>query len=121
VCSSDLIGADSKDANVEDCKQQQRDYAGIGCQASFDAWLVCTSKPGYDCTHDSGCESQQNGYFICQSQAVQRTGCVRLGTQDTTRCTDAAKPYAFSCLAAAPNQCAQVVSEGAGIWCCPQL
>src|SRR3954468_9839735 len=88
------IGAD-KDANVAGCKEQQRDYAGIGCQASFDAWLLCTSKPGYDCTQDSGCETQQNGYFICQSQAVQRTGCVRLGTQDTTRCTDAAKPYAF--------------------------
>ena len=33
----------------------------------------------------------------------------------------AAKPYAFSCLAAAPSTCVKVVSEGGGIWCCPEL
>jgi hypothetical protein len=111
----------NKDVHVADCQQQQRHYAGIGCQDEFDAWLQCTTTPGYHCADDTGCEVSQNGYFACQSQAVQRTGCVRLGAQDTERCSDAAKPFAFSCLAAAPPQCVQVVTAGAGIWCCPQL
>lgn len=115
------LGAASKDANVQDCMLQERELAGEGCQAQFDAWLVCTTKPGYDCEQDTGCETTQNAYFSCQSQAVQRTGCVRLGAQDTTRCADAAQPYAFSCLAGAPATCTQVVTGGAGIWCCPQL
>ncbi len=115
------IGADSKDANVADCQQQQQDYDGNGCRKQFDAWLTCTTKSSYDCTQDTGCETAQNGYFTCQSQAVQRTGCVRLGAQDTLRCTESAKPYAFSCLGAAPAACVQVVTEGAGIWCCPQI
>jgi len=115
------VGAASKDANVQDCQRQERGLAGIGCQAPFDAWLVCTTKSGYDCQQDRGCEAPQADYFTCQSLATQRTGCVRLAAQDTTRCSDASKPYAFSCLAAAPSQCVQVVTEGAGIWCCPQL
>ena len=117
------VGADSKDANVEDCQAAQQNFAGIGCLAQFDSWLSCTAtNPRYDCTTDSGCETSQGSYFSCQSQAVQRTGCVRLGgNQDATRCSDSAKPYAFSCLSGAPASCVQVVSEGAGIWCCPQL
>jgi hypothetical protein len=115
------VGAASKDANVQDCQQQERGLAGIGCQSAFDAWLSCTTKSGYDCKQDTGCEGPQNGYFSCQSQATLRTGCVRLAPQDATRCSDASKPYAFSCLGAAPASCVQVVTEGAGIWCCPQL
>jgi hypothetical protein len=115
------VGAASKAANVQDCLLQEREFAGIGCQPPFDAWLVCTTQPGYDCNADTGCETTQTAYFACQSQAVLRTGCVRLGAQDTTRCADAAKPYAFSCLGNAPASCTQVVSAGAGIWCCPQL
>ncbi len=116
------IGADSKDANVQACQADQQDYAGIGCLTQFNSWLTCTaSNAAYDCETDTGCETSQASYFGCQSQAVQRTGCVRLGSQDKMRCSDASKPYAFSCLAAAPSTCVQVVTEGAGIWCCPQL
>jgi hypothetical protein len=115
------VGADAKGVTVDDCKEQQRQYAGIGCQDEFDAWLECTTQSGYDCDGDTGCESPQNGYFVCQSQAVQRTGCVRLASQDAARCSDAAKPFAFGCTGAAPTQCLQVVTEGGGIWCCPQL
>jgi hypothetical protein len=115
------LGADSRAANVADCQQQQRDYDGNGCRQQFDAWLVCTTKPPYDCANDTGCETTQAGYFMCQSRAVQRTGCVRLGPQDVLRCSDPTKPYAFSCLSAAPASCVQVVTEGAGIWCCPQI
>lgn len=114
-------GADQKDASVQICKEDQHDFLGIGCQDEYDAWLECTIGSGYSCTNDTGCEGPQMGYFKCQSQAVQRTGCVRLGAQDTERCSDAAKPFAFSCVAAAPAACVQVVSAGAGIWCCPQL
>jgi len=111
-----------KDASVATCVSAENEFAGIGCQAQYDAWLVCTTKPGYDCNLDTGCEATQGGYFSCQSQAVLRTGCVRLGVQDATRCSDKAKPYAFSCLnMKAPAVCTQVVTEGAGIWCCPQL
>lgn len=110
-----------RDVSVEICKSDERMYAGIGCQDEFDAWLQCTAGSGYRCAEDKGCEVPQAGYFMCQSQAVQRTGCVRLGAQDITRCSDSAKPYAFSCLASAPASCTQVVTEGAGIWCCPQL
>jgi len=110
------------ETNTADCEAHERLYAGVGCQDAFDAWLLCTTKPGYDCDQDTGCESSQNGYFSCQSRAVQRTGCVRLGgEQDAMRCTDATKPYAFSCLSGAPASCTQVVTDGAGIWCCPQL
>lgn len=115
------VGADSRDANLEACREQRRGLAGIGCQAQYDAWLSCTTQPGYDCQQDTSCEGPQGGYFRCQSLATQSTGCVRLAAQDTERCSDAAKPYAFGCLAAAPTQCLQVVSEGGGIWCCPQL
>jgi len=115
------LSNDSKDANVQACIADQRDYAGIGCRSQFDAWLACTTKPAYDCENDTGCETPQAGYFSCRSQATVRTGCVRLAAQDATRCTDTGKPYAFSCLGAAPAQCVQVVTEGAGIWCCPQL
>ncbi|MEO6601279.1 MAG: hypothetical protein ABIQ16_15485 [Polyangiaceae bacterium] len=116
------IGADSKDANVQACKADQQDYAGIGCLTQFNSWLTCTAtNSAYDCELDTGCEASQGSYFGCQSQAVQRTGCVRLGSQDAMRCSDATKPYAFSCLSTAPTTCVQVVTEGAGIWCCPQL
>ena len=116
------VGADSKSGNVEACHADQQDYAGNGCLTQFNSWLSCTAtNPAYDCETDTGCETSQGSYFTCQAQAVQRTGCVRLGSQDKTRCSDAAKPYAFSCLAAAPSTCVQVVTEGAGIWCCPQL
>ena len=110
-----------KDASVDICKRDQREYAGIGCLNEYDAWLRCTTGSGYSCADDTGCEAVQSGYFGCQSRAAQRTGCVRLTAQDTTRCSDSAKPYAFSCLAAAPTTCVQAVTEGAGIWCCPQL
>jgi len=116
------VGADSKAGNVAACQADQQDFAGIGCLTQFNSWLTCTAtNPAYDCEADTGCETSQNSYFTCQSQAVQRTGCVRLGSQDTARCSDAAKPYAFSCLTTAPSTCVQVVSGGAGIWCCPQL
>jgi hypothetical protein len=115
------LPAGSKDANVNSCLADQRDFAGIGCESQYDAWLVCTTKSGYNCQDDTGCETTQGAYFGCQSQATVRTGCVRLGSQDPTRCTDTSKPYAFSCTGAAPTQCVQVVTEGAGIWCCPQL
>jgi len=115
------LGASSKDANVDDCQRQQQNFAGIGCLAQFNSWLSCTTKPPYDCMTDTGCERAQSSYFSCQSQAVQRTGCVRLGSQDTARCSDSAKPFAFSCLSSAPSSCVQVVTEGAGIWCCSQL
>ena len=111
----------AKDASVEICKGDQREYAGIGCQDEYDAWLQCTAGSAYHCADDMDCEVPQAGYFMCQSQAVQRTGCVRLSPQDTTRCSDSAEPYAFGCLARAPASCVQVVTEGAGIWCCPQL
>ena len=108
--------------SVEICKGQQHDYTGQGCDDDYDAWLECTAGSGYDCAKDTGCESAQTGYFTCMSQAVQRTGCVRLGPQDTTRCSaDASKPFAFSCVNKAPTSCTQVVTEGAGIWCCPQI
>ncbi|MEO8906419.1 MAG: hypothetical protein ABI488_27560 [Polyangiaceae bacterium] len=87
----------------------------------LDTWLVCTTKPGYDCQADTGCETTQNAYFACQSQATLKTGCVRLASHDTTECSAASKPYAFSCIQSAPTQCEQVVDGGAGIWCCPQL
>lgn len=116
------LTANDRDANVQDCLDQEKGYAGIGCADEFDAWLRCTTTPAYDCTQDTGCEFSQNAYFSCQSQAVQRTGCVRLGAaQDAQRCTDASKPYTFSCLSTAPSSCTQVVKDGAGIWCCPQL
>src|SRR4051812_10461089 len=117
----DCPSGNEKDVSVEICKGDEREFAGVGCQDEYDAWLRCTAGSGYRCADDRGCEAAQAGYFMCQSQAVQRTGCVRLGAQDTTRCSDSAKPYAFSCLASAPVSCAQVVTEGAGIWCCPQL
>jgi hypothetical protein len=115
------LPAASKDPNVQECVVQQRDFAGIGCESQFNAWLQCTTTPAYHCQDDTGCETTQGGYFTCQSQATQRTGCVRLASQDPTRCSDATKPYAFSCLGSAPTSCVQVVTEGAGIWCCPQL
>ena len=111
----------SKDPNVQQCVVAQREFAGIGCESQYDAWLVCTTKPGYNCQDDTGCEASQAGYFSCQSQVTASTGCVRLASQDTSRCSDSSKPYAFSCLAAAPSPCVQVVAAGAGIWCCPQL
>ena len=110
-----------KDREVAFCKGDQQDYAGEGCQDEYDAWLQCTTGSGYHCQDDTGCETAQAGYSTCQSQAVQRTGCVRLGPQDATRCSDASKPYAFGCLGKAPAVCTQVVFEGAGIWCCPQI
>lgn len=110
-----------KDASVEICKADQRGYASIGCQDEYDAWLQCTAGVAYDCADDTGCEVPQAGYFRCQSQAVQRTGCARLSSQSTARCSDPARPHAFTCLASAPASCVQVVTEGAGIWCCPQL
>jgi hypothetical protein len=115
------LPADSKEGNVRACMADQQDFAGIGCKSQYDAWLVCTTMSGYDCVNDTGCETTQGAYFSCQSQATARTGCVRLGSQDTARCTDNSKPYAFSCVGAAPSQCVQVVAGGAGIWCCPQL
>lgn len=115
------LPASSKDANVQSCVTQQREFAGIGCVSQFDAWLQCTTTLSYDCQDDTGCETTQQAYFTCQSQATLRTGCVRLASQDPTRCSDATKPYAFSCLSSAPASCVQVVTEGAGIWCCPQI
>ena len=115
------LGPEDREANVEDCQAAEHQYAGIGCQDEFDSWVLCTTTPAYDCNQDTGCEATQGSYFSCQSAAVQRTGCVHLGTQDTARCSDASKPYAFSCLSSAPASCTQVVTEGAGIWCCPQL
>lgn len=111
----------SRSGNVLSCRDDERDYQGIGCSKQYDSWLQCTTQSGYDCAADTGCESSQNSYFGCQSQAVIRTGCVRLGSQDVGECKDPSKPYAFSCLATAPTQCTQVVTQGAGIWCCPQL
>ncbi|HWZ89851.1 MAG TPA: hypothetical protein VNW92_13405, partial [Polyangiaceae bacterium] len=103
------LPADSKEGNVRACMADQQDFAGIGCKSQYDAWLVCTTMSGYDCVNDTGCETTQGAYFSCQSQATARTGCVRLGSQDTARCTDNSKPYAFSCVGAAPSQCVQVV------------
>lgn len=114
-------GAENKDARVQSCKVNQRDYAGIGCQDEFDAWLQCTTGSGFSCQDDTGCEQPQSGYFLCRSQAAQRTGCSRLASQDPDRCSDPAKPFAFSCLTNAPASCVQVVTAGAGIWCCPQI
>jgi hypothetical protein len=114
------LPAGSKDANVEACIADQQDFAGIGCKSQYNAWLVCTTTSVYDCEEDTGCETTQDAYFSCQSQATASTGCVRLGSQDTL-CTDMSKPYAFSCISAAPTQCMQVVTQGAGIWCCPVL
>ena len=102
------------------CHDDQQGYRGIGCEDEYDAWLVCTTKSSYDCNADTGCESSQNGYFGCQSQAVLRTGCVRLTPHDA-ECSDASKPYAFSCLSSAPSSCAQISTAGAGLWCCPEL
>src|SRR5450432_524061 len=107
------LPADSKDANVQSCILQQREFAGIGCVSQYDAWLRCTTTLAYHCQDDTGCETTQQGYFTCQSQATVRTGCVRLAPQDPTRCSDATKPYAFSCLSSAPSTCVQVVTEGA--------
>jgi hypothetical protein len=111
----------SRQGNVLACQDAERDFQGIGCKSQYDSWLLCTTKPGYDCTTDTGCETSQGSYFTCESQSVVRTGCVRLSSSDAIECTDASKPYAFSCLSAAPTQCQQVVTQGAGIWCCPQL
>ena len=111
----------SREGNVHSCQADQRDYQGIGCKSQYDSWLVCTTQSGYDCNADTGCEAPQNSYFGCQSQSVQRTGCVRLEAHDASKCTDASKPYAFGCVDKAPSQCTQVVFDGGGIWCCPQL
>ena len=94
---------DSRQANVQACISDQREFAGIGCESQYDAWLVCTMTAGYDCSNDTGCEVTQGAYFSCQSQATARTGCVRLASQDAVRCSDDGKPYAFSCTAAASS------------------
>jgi hypothetical protein len=105
------------------CTQEQTLYAGEGCGATWQAQQSCLASAPLNCDtgEAAGCDAQHDALFACQSMFVARTGCVRLATQDSTRCSDPSKPYADGCTAAAPANCTVVVSTPTIIACCPAL
>src|SRR6185295_19334619 len=57
------------------CDDDRRNFASVGCTAAYDAWLGCGARATWDCEYGpAGCDDEQNGYFTCLSQFVQRTG-----------------------------------------------
>jgi len=97
---------------LRDCTQGENLYAGEGCTAEWQKQQHCLASAPLNCDtgEAAGCDAEHDALFACQSMFVATTGCVRLASQDSIRCTDSSKPYADGCTGAAPASCTVVVS-----------
>ncbi len=102
------------------CQQGESLYPPEGCGAAWQAYVACATQAPYSCANGpTGCDTQQNAYFACQSAFASSSGCTRLGANNDAKCA-AATPYAFGCLSSLPTGCVVLpTSSSATIACCP--
>jgi len=113
--------ADQREQQVQGCERDRTGYQSVGCAAAHDRYLGCSASARWDCEEGAaGCEDEQNGYFACVSQFVQRTGCTYSGPQ--AACPPST-PNTLGCLTAQPPDAACVPLPGntgaANLFCCP--
>jgi hypothetical protein len=116
-----LCASYSRDTELTSCAQGTALYGPEGCLAQWNAFVNCAANaPITSCTDGpTGCDTEMNGYFGCQSRFVQKSGCARLDLDG--RCTHD-KPYLFSCAGPLPSNCAALTTTGgAPEMCCSQF
>lgn len=119
ACQSDLYG----EPDVALCERLYLVYRPIGCEAAYDAFVLCAANATVDCGDGPAiveCTDESNAYFACDSQFTFRTGCTRLGLDD--RCSDSL-PYFFDCRGSLPAGCVPTPAsdDDAAYSCCPDL
>jgi hypothetical protein len=113
--------ADQRDFDIEQCESTRRSFEAMDCEASYDQWLGCSARASWNCEEGpSGCDSEQNAYFSCQSAFAARTLCSSLGDNDAG-CT-AERPFRFGCVQqmAPKSDCVEADSGGSAafFYCC---
>lgn len=114
--TAELCDDEPEPVLINGCVDDYANYAPIGCESEFDAYVACMATEDSACSDADPCGEELDAVFGCNSAFAQRTGCSRTGTRDDG--CPAESPYAILCLEAAPEGCINTVGYE---YCCSDL